>query len=449
MGGCTYEAVVSLSNEHITKSIDEEDDGQCANSSKTASKMNSFLTCLVFLLALMAASLQSQAKEVRVSLIRQPPSNQGPSLVTVHRNPAIESGLRGASAQMTDESIQVPVFFNGGFFGNFSLGTPGQSLTLLIQLAAGDTWGLRSGYRCDGTCTEHNTFDPSRSSTFTNFDRPFTSQFGSKRVMGTVVRDYVNVEDISVKQTFGLVDNLNGDWSRYPWDGMLALGWPALAKISPPPKHFVKQLYYQRSIDKPVFSLYAKNASEGSELILGGYDPDRYYCNLNWFPVTQESYWQIALDKVYVANRSNPAPVYYCTDNCFANFDSGSLGIYGPVDQVTALNTQLGGVYDPVTKLWQVDCDQRRFLPRFMIVFSGKKFGIDQEYYVYWLNERCYLLFIPIPYQATWFFGEIFLMAYYTAYDMQKPPRVGIAKAKRPQQQQQPPQQPQQQNPYY
>lgn len=37
--------------------------------------------------------------------------------------------------------------------------------------------------------------------------------------------------------------------------------------------------------------------SYGGELILGGYDTQLFSGNITWAPVTQELYWQVAIDE--------------------------------------------------------------------------------------------------------------------------------------------------------
>lgn len=398
-------------------------------------------TCQVaILLALLAASSLAAkkvtAKQVQVALKRLPSSssNQLTRLTTVHRESGIKGeGLRGESSG--EDLHQEPLFMNKGLVGEFGFGTPPQRVTLLIQTAGADIWVLAAGYTCpNNSCPAHRTFDCDASSSCQPLNRTYANYYGGGReVHGDMVQDKIQVDSISVRSPFAKINELDGgDWSWEPWDGMFGLAYASLSRATPPTDNILDSMADQGLIQRRLAFFYMTNLYDGagSEMVIGGMDLAKCYCNMTWLPVTRPRYWEIQLVKVYVAGRNNPSIVYYCTVNCVAIFDTSSLGIYGPRVQVTAINTQLGGVYAEDVGLWEVECAKVASLPRVMFVFSGdSKMGIDSKHYVLKDEGRCFLLFIPNPYSFTWFLGEAWFTAYCITLDKDDN-QVGMARAK-------------------
>jgi hypothetical protein len=54
----------------------------------------------------------------------------------------------------------------------------------------------------------------------------------------------------------------------------------------------------QRQVSKPVFAM--KLTSSGSELTIGGVNPDLYTGDFTYVPVVEEGYWQITFDSLNV-----------------------------------------------------------------------------------------------------------------------------------------------------
>lgn len=85
-----------------------------------------------------------------------------------------------------------------------------------------------------------------------------------------------------------------------PTDGLMGLAFPAISSFPATP--FFNNLIQGGGLDAGQFSFFL--ASDGSELYLGGADADKFSGDLNWNAVTEQGYWQIALDSFTVGSEA-------------------------------------------------------------------------------------------------------------------------------------------------
>jgi len=121
----------------------------------------------------------------------------------------------------------------------------------------------------------------------------------------------------------------------------------SLLTTSPPVWY---NLIHQNLVEKQVFAFWLNrdpNAppGEGGELVLGGVDPNHYYGEFTYVPVSQETYWEFVVDSIAVASTG------YCT-KCNAIADSGTSLIAGPTSVVSEIAKQIGA-----TGIFTGECD--------------------------------------------------------------------------------------------
>jgi len=99
----------------------------------------------------------------------------------------------------------------------------------------------------------------------------------------------------------------------------------------------------QKLVEEPVFAFYLNRKAGGDgELLLGGVDDTHYTGNFTYVKLTNETYWEFAMDGVSVGADK------YCVGGCKAIADSGTSLLAGPKEVVTKINKAIGavGVFD-------------------------------------------------------------------------------------------------------
>ena len=80
----------------------------------------------------------------------------------------------------------------------------------------------------------------------------------------------------------------------------------------------------------------------GGELVLGGTDPMHYTGNITYVPLTKKKHWSFRMSSIKFDGDSED----YCAGGCEAIADTGTSFIYGPPNEIKALNEKMGAVYD-------------------------------------------------------------------------------------------------------
>jgi len=136
------------------------------------------------------------------------------------------------------------------------------------------------------------------------------------------------------------------------FDGILGFAWPRIAVDGVTP--VFNQMLAQGVLTQAesMFGFWLNRSATGGEpnpsggqLTLGGFDPDHYEGSLSWVNLTNETYWEFALDSMKVGDTT------YST-NARAICDTGTSLLAGPSSVMTAVNKALG-----TEGLLQEECD--------------------------------------------------------------------------------------------
>merc|ERR1712087_83757 len=84
------------------------------------------------------------------------------------------------------------------------------------------------------------------------------------------------------------------------------------------------------AIKKPEFSFYLAEDASGSELTLGGSDPDKYTGEFTYTPGTVPGYWQFAMESLTIGGKS------FAT-NIKAIADTGTSLLTAPTSVISEL----------------------------------------------------------------------------------------------------------------
>uniref|UniRef100_A0A3B3RGW7 Nothepsin n=1 Tax=Paramormyrops kingsleyae TaxID=1676925 RepID=A0A3B3RGW7_9TELE len=324
-------------------------------------------------------------------------------------------------------------FMDAQYYGEISLGSPGQNFTVVFDTGSADLW-VPSSYCVSQACGTHHRFKAFESSSYQHDGRVFSIHYGSGHLLGVMAKDVLQVGGISVKnQQFGeSVYEPGFAFVLGRFDGVLGLGYPSLAEEAGAP--VFDSLISQKKVDKPIFSFYLsrkKNKADvEGELLLGSIDESLFTGPLHWVPVTEKAYWQIKMDNVKVQGA-----VTFCAQGCQAIVDTGTSLIGGPTREIKLLQEYIGATRSTLGE-FLVDCSRISSLPQVTFTMGGVDHTLSPDAYVRQETVDGQLICLS-GFQATdipthlgpmWILGDVFISEFYTVFDRGQN-QVGFAPA--------------------
>uniref|UniRef100_A0A8B9CYV5 pepsin A n=1 Tax=Anser brachyrhynchus TaxID=132585 RepID=A0A8B9CYV5_9AVES len=317
----------------------------------------------------------------------------------------------GLTSGVTTEPLEN--IMDAEYVGAISIGTPPQQFLVLFDTGSSDLW-VPSVDCSSPACGEHERFDHRLSATHRPTGQPISIQYGTGSVAGVLAYDTVHVSN----QAIGLSKKEPGSFlTHHTFDGILGLAFPSIASSGTVP--IFDNMMSQGLVDKDLFSIYLSSESRtGSFVMLGGMDSSCFSGRLRWIPLSAETYWQIAVDRIIMRSR-----VVACPRGCQAVIDSGTMLLAGPLRDVAAIQRHIGASEYTSGQV-------RKSLPDVVFVIGGTKFPVPAKTYI----QQIYLGYcksgfesIAIPAEL-WILGEVFLRQYYSVFDRAHR-RVGLAPA--------------------
>ncbi|XP_043850017.1 napsin-A [Dromiciops gliroides] len=333
--------------------------------------------------------------------------------------------------------ILVPLsnYLDAQYYGEIGLGTPPQNFSVIFDTGSSNLWvpSRRCNFFSLG-CWFHRKYDPKASSSFHPNGTQFSIHYGTGHLDGILSEDVLTIGGVGgVRLVFGeALWEPSLAFALAHFDGILGLGFPALAVAGVPP--LLDVLLEQGLLDKPIFSFYLNRDPEavpGGEVILGGSDPGRYIPPLTFLPVTRPAYWQIHMDRVIVGHS-----LTLCPNGCAAILDTGTSLITGPSKEIQALHKLIGG-FPLLAGEYLIPCDRLDTLPPVSFLLGGVWFNLTAQDYVLQLaSGRTHFclsgflaLDVPPPVGPFWILGDIFLGPHVAVFD-RGAARVGLARAR-------------------
>mmetsp|Transcript_28689 Transcript_28689/g.33878 ORF Transcript_28689/g.33878 Transcript_28689/m.33878 type:complete len:394 (-) Transcript_28689:197-1378(-) len=364
--------------------------------------------------------------------------------VPMHRRPNKEF-MASRHAQMAylnaiksdggEGSITVTDYSNAQYYGEITLGTPGQGFEVIFDTGSSNLWVAGSG--CDSSCGSHPEYDSDASSTYQANGTLFEVQYGSGACQGYLSKDILQWGGISSEQTFAEVTDASGMGVAYKvghFDGILGLAFDELAVCDFPYVMDCIETPFHNLIDaglvnEPIFSFYLgdlKNFGRygyDGELLLGGTNQQYYTGDINYVPLKSADYWRIEMDSVTM----NGAVVGDATATT-AIVDSGTSLLVGPEDAVTAIAYSLNATANFEGEYF-VDCDAT--LPTLTFTINGIDYPLEGSDLVLNSGGECLLMIMSIDLTGTgvdWILGDVFMRKYYSIFDYTNQ-QVGFALA--------------------
>jgi len=219
---------------------------------------------------------------------------------------------------LTDDQAEL-------WYGTIEIGTPAKAFTGTTLLSTVQNWPsdpvldtvdfdtgssdlFVPSKNCDSSCSGHEEYDPSASSTAHDLDQPFSLSYGDgSTVEGEQYADVVTIASLVVRgdmfafslaaershfspqaknQTLGAATQYSSGFesNEFPADGLMGMGFQSISvyNASPP----VQNLISQQELTEPMFGF--KFAPSGSELFIGGVNSNLYTGKFTWVNLTHE-----------------------------------------------------------------------------------------------------------------------------------------------------------------
>jgi cathepsin D len=326
-------------------------------------------------------------------------------------------------------------FQHAQYYGEISLGTPGQCFQALFDTGSSITWVPGSQCRSQA-CQVHKRFQCEESSTCKQSQQAMTLTYGTGQMAGRMAQDRFcfgcGTDSLCVDQQVFLesVEEPGPTFAMSKFDGLVGMGYDALG-VQGAHTAFTQLMQTEKCQDK-VFAFYMNpNDENGSELTLCGTNPNHYTGEMTYVPVTKKAYWQFIVESVTVDAEK-------LATNFAAIADSGTSLIAGPKADVERVQRAIGAQINPMNGQYMIDCNNVHNMPTIVFTFGGKQFPLTPDQYVMKVKPiptkdvtLCLSGFVgmDMPGEPMWILGDVFMSQYYTVFDQGKD-RLGFAKAK-------------------
>ena len=324
---------------------------------------------------------------------------------------------RSSLNSFQENSATVDNYYNTQYYATFEVGTPGQSMSLLLDTASSWIW-LPS---TDCECHESTRFDTSASSTYWDTGVKHALKYKQGEVIGSVGTEDFSILGLSVWSQLFILATQDSDLDYMASDGVFGLGFGQLADGNPT---FVENLKLQQDIDRSIFSFYFssmnwENAPE-SVFTIGGHDSDRYGTGIMYIiDINPEyGYWMTTIDGISVGNNKKTS------SKSEAIFSTSERELKGPGAEVKPiLNKIKNNVMNCKIVNGLVECpcslDNLSKYPTVTFYNNGQALSIRPENYLYHKNGKCAVL-ISEHSHSNWILGQPFFREYYTVHDMDR-----------------------------
>ncbi|EGT51351.1 CBN-ASP-1 protein [Caenorhabditis brenneri] len=338
--------------------------------------------------------------------------------------------------QLNSGSQPFVDYYDDFYLGNITLGTPAQPATIVLDTGSSNLWVIDAACNtqaCNGypdSGYKKQKFDTTKSSTFTKETRKFSIQYGSGSCNGYLGTDTVSFGGLTIKtQEFGVATHLAEVFGYQPVDGILGLGWPALAvdKVTPPMQNLLPQLDAQLFTVWLDRKLTISQGGSGGLITYGAIDTTNCDSQITYVPLTAKTYWQFALDGFAVGTFSE-------TKKDQVISDTGTSWLGAPNTVVSAIVKQTKATFDWSSELYTVDCSTMQTQPDLIFTIGGTKYNVKSVEYILDLQlggGKCALAVFSMGsggFGPSWILGDTFIRQYCNIYDIGNA-QIGFAQA--------------------
>ncbi|KAI1321757.1 hypothetical protein EDD11_000033 [Mortierella claussenii] len=361
--------------------------------------------------------------------------------VPLTRNPTFKHNTKAQIARLNLRYPGINILSSSGtvpisdvnrdleYYGTVSVGTPGQDVRLDFDTGSADIW-FPSSTCIAPACKAHNSFNPTKSSTFQQDGRPWNISYGDNSNAGGMLgSDIVNVGGIAVRQTVGLTTNESPEFGKSPEDGIFGLGFSTIESVNGV-QTFMDSAIAANILTQPVVSVFLPSQrlfkGQGGEYIFGGIDSSKYTGDLTYVPLSVEGYWQVAIDNIAVGGQN----LGFSSQGII---DTGTTLIILSDDAAAAVHQTIPGAISDPAHGWQVPCSLTSSTDSISFIMAGKPFNVAVADLVYEpLQDGSGFCTSGVQggLNALWVLGDVFIKNNYCVFSKTSTPSIGMAPLK-------------------
>ncbi|KAL4899284.1 hypothetical protein BDW74DRAFT_163841 [Aspergillus multicolor] len=364
--------------------------------------------------------------------------SDSPAVVALkfHRNEISDPIARDQTRRKRDHTVSQLIDNEETlYFCNLTIGTPEQSLRLILDTGSSDLWcNAANSTLCSSSkdpCRISGSFNADASSSFSYLSSAFNITYADGTgAAGDYATDTVHVGDATITDfQFGI------GYTSSSAEGVLGIGYPSnevqVARSGDKAYPNLPQSLMQKGlIQSSAYSLWLNDleANTGS-ILFGGVDTEKYHGDLQTLPVqTVNGVYSeliIALTGISLGVESRSRSLSSSTLPAAVLLDSGSSLTYLPDSIVEDIYNDLGVTYEPSTGAGYAPCGLAQDNINVTFTFSSPEItvGIDELIIDagdlrFSNGERACIFGIVPAGGSTAVLGDTFLRSAYVVYDL-------------------------------
>jgi hypothetical protein len=311
-------------------------------------------------------------------------------------------------------SIILHDYQNSQYYGDITVG--GQTFSVIFDTGSSNLWIPSKS--CSTSCLRKHKYDSSLSSTYKPNGTEFKIVYGSGPVSGFLSTDSIEMGGYSIPhQTFAEITDTKGLGLAYKlgkFDGILGMAFDSIS-IDNVASPFYNLM--QEGVLREPLATFILGDSQDGEIVLGGIESEKFYGDLHFIPVINDTYWTLELDTVSVSKEK-------LVSSAHCIIDTGTSLITGPPKVIEQIATAVGAK-KVIAGEYSIDCSAR--LPNLTFVLGGTEFVLVGKDYLIESNGQCILGMMGLDInEGLWILGDVFIRKYYTVFDFGKK-QVGFA----------------------
>lgn len=280
----------------------------------------------------------------------------------------------------------------------------------------------------ENACSTKAKFNSKASSTYVKDGANFTLFYGSGSSSGFLGVDTVTFlsgnSSLTVPNTtFGQATNMAQTFAAQPIDGILGLGFQALAanNVVPPLINAINQNLLAESLFTVWLAGNGGNTTIGGAFTYGSIDTEHCSSEIFYRNLTSASYWQFKMGAVSIGNYINKTGWDVISD-------TGTSFIGAPQEIADGIAKAAGAAYSSQYDAYLIDCNAT--IPALVLKIGGNNFSINSNEMIVGSGGLCELALFA--YQSSgspaWILGCPFIRDWCQIHDIGNK-RIGFAKA--------------------